>query len=347
MAEFDEKQLKAHIKSGGFLPVYLFHGDEAYLKKHYSDTLCEKAVGKDFFDFNFQSFDGKGLDLQEVFDAAVMMPLMSERRAVLVRDAKLEGMSEGDLSLLRAYLENPSESTVLIFLQTSTDFSVSKAKAAVSLINKQGAVCTLNKRKGNELIKPLISSASKQGCALSPEAANYLVSVVGDDFNVLINELSKVCHYASGGEITRAHIDEVAVKTDEAKIYDLTKFLLMKNFDKAYEILSVLLRQKTEPELILGTIVSTYVDMYRAKVSLACGKSSEELADAYGYGTRLSFRLRNGARDASRIDLDTLRRCLDELSSADRKLKSGRDNPNIILEQLMVRLFLVSNGEKI
>lgn len=346
MAEFDEKQLKAHIKSGDFLPVYLFCGDEAYLKKHYSDTLCEKAVGKDFIDFNFQVFDGKGLDMKDVFDAAIMLPLMSSRRCVLVRDAKLEGISEGDLSLLKAYLENPSESTVLIFLQTSSDFSTVKAKNAVGMINKQGAVCVLNKRKGNDLIRPLISSASKQGCILSPDAANYLVSVVGDDFNILINELSKVCHYASGSEITRSHIDEVAVKTDEAKIYDLTKFLLMKNFDKAYEVLSILLRQKTEPEFILGTIISTYVDMYRAKVSLTCGKGAEELSEAYGYGARLSFRLKNGARDASRVDLNTLRKCLDELSGADRRLKSGRDNPNVILEQLMVKLFLVSNGEK-
>lgn len=346
MAEFDEKQLKAHIKSGDFLPVYLFCGDEAYLKKHYSDTLCEKAVGKDFFDFNFQTFDGKGLDLRDVFDAAVMMPLMSDKRCVLVRDAKLEGISEDDLSLLKDYLENPSESTVLVFLQTASDFSTAKAKSVVGLINKQGAVCVLNKRKGNDLIKPLISSASKQGCTLTPGMASYLVSVAGDDFNVLINELSKVCHYASGGEITKEHIDEVVTKTDEAKVYDLTKFLLMKNFDKAYEVLSVLLKQKTEPEFILGTIIGTYVDMYRAKVSLICGKGAEELADTYGYGARLSFRLKNGARDASRIDIGTLRKCLDELSGADRRLKSGRDNPNVILEQLMVRLFLVSNGEK-
>lgn len=340
MAEFDEKQLKAHIKSGDFLPVYLFYGDEAYLKKHYSDMLCEKAVGKDFFDFNFQVFEGKSLDYKDVIDAAIMMPMMSERRAVLVRDAKLEGIGAQDLTLLKDYLENPSPSTVLVFLQTSSEFSLSKAKSVSELIKKQGALCVLNKRKGVELIKPLISSASKQGCVLTVDAANYLVSVVGDDFNVLINELSKVCHYAGGGEIKKEHIDEVAVKTDEAKIYDLTKFLLMKNFDKAYEVLSILLRQKTEPEYILGTIISAYVDMYRAKVSLACGKGAEELSAAYSYG-RAAFRLKNAARDASRLDLDTIRKCLEELSLADMKLKSSRDNPELILEQLMVKLFLI------
>lgn len=346
MAEFDEKQLKAHIKGGEFLPVYLFCGNEAYLKKLYCDQLCEKAVGKDFFDFNFQVFEGKNLDLQEVFDAAIMMPLMSDRRCVLVRDAKLESMNEGDFGLLKAYLENYSESTVLVFFQSSAEFSLSKAKKAADLIRKQGAVCVLDKRSGSELIKPLISSAAKQGCTLTTQAANYLVSVVGDDFNVLINELSKVCHFAAGGEISKEQIDEVAVKCDDAKIYDLTKFLLAKNFDKAYEVLSVLMRQKTEPEYILGAMVGSYVDMYRAKVSLACGKGAEELSEAYSYG-KTAFRLRNGARDASRIDLDTLRRCLEELSKADIRLKSGRDNPAVILEQLMVRLFLVSGGERI
>lgn len=346
MAEFNEKELKAHIRAGEFFPVYVFYGDEDYLKKSYADMLCHKAVEKEFFDFNFRSFDGKNLDFREVFDEAIMMPLMSERRCVFVRDAKLEGINESDFELFKDYSENPSESTVLVFLQTSADFSPVKAKKVLELVKKTGAVCVLNKRQGAELIKPLISSASKQGCVLSVQAANYLVSVVGDDYNTLINEVNKLCSFVGEGEITKEHIDELAVKCDDAKIYDLTKFLLQKNFDKAYGVLNVLMRQRVEPEYILGTIVSTYVDMYRVKVSLACGKTSEELAEAYAYGKN-TFRLRNAARDSSRIDIDVLRKCLEELAAADMKLKNGRDNASTVLEQLMVRLFLVSGGERV
>ncbi len=346
MPEFDEKELKAHIRTGDFLPVYVIYGNEDYLKKSYADRLCEKAVAKDFFDFNYQAFDGKNLDFRDVFDAAIMMPLMSERRCVFVRDAKLEGINDEDFSLFSDYMQNPSESTVLVFLQANGDFSPEKARRVLMLIKKHGAVCVLNKRQGNDLIKPLISSASKQSCVLSVQAANYLVSVVGDDYNTLINELNKICSFVGEGEITREHIDSLAVKCDAAKIYDLTKFLLQKNFDKAYAVLNVLFRQRVEPEYILGTIVGTYVDMYRAKVSLACGKSAEELSEAYGYGKNV-FRLRNGARDSSRMDINVLRSCLDELSQADKKLKSGRDNASTVLEQLMVRLFIISGGEKI
>lgn len=346
MAQFDEKSLKAHIKSGEFYPIYLICGNEDYLKKFYTDTIAAKNVEPAFESFNLQKFDGKGLDLADVFEQASIMPMMSDKRCIIVEDFKLEGAGEDTISQITAYIESASETSIVIFCQKNAEFSLAKAKKAADLISKHGAVCVLNKRTGNDLIKPLISSASKNNCILTTQMANYLVSVVGDDFNVLVNELHKVCGYAGGGEITRVHIDEVAVKTDEAKIYDLTKALIQKDFDKAYKVLHTLIKSKIQPEYILGTIVSAYVDMYRGKVSLSCGGRADELAADFDYGKR-AFALANGARDASKIDLPTLRRCLDVLSEADMKLKMSSDDNVIVLEQLMVKLFLVANGERV
>ena len=345
MPELNEKELKAHIKSEVPYGVYLICGDEDYLKKHYTDLLTSKIVSPDFESFNLDRFEGKSLDLRDVFDKAEMMPMMAERRCIVVENCKLEGMNEADLELLDSYCSNPADFSTIIFHQKNSDFSLAKAKKSVSCIQKAGAVCVLNKRQGADLIKPLISSAKKQNCILTNQMANYLVSVVGDDFNTLINELSKVCHYCGEGEITKKHIDDVAVKTDDAKIYLLTKALIAGDFDKAFEVLHILLRQKTEPEYILGTLVSTYVDMYRAKISVSCGERAEALSEPFKYG-KLEFRLSNGARDSSKMTVDTLRLCLEELSKADMKLKNGRDMPTIVLEQLMVKLFIIRSGEK-
>ena len=345
MANYGEKELKAHIKSGEFYPVYLICGDEDYLKKTYTDMIATKNVEPAFESFNLQKFDGKGLDLGDVFEQASIMPMMSDKRCLIVEDYKLEGANDKDISNITAYVESCPETSIVIFVQKNPEFSLAKAKKAADIIGKHGAVCILNKRTGNDLIKPLISSANKQGCILSTQMANYLVSQVGDDFNVLINELHKVCGYAAG-EITKAHIDAVAVKTDDVKIYYLTKALMSKDFDKAYKVLHTLLKQKVEAQYILGTIISTYVDMYRAKVSLFCGENADALASDFGY-RNTAFRLTNSARDASKLDLPTIRKCLEVLSEADMKLKKSYGDDVIILEQLMVRLFLVSNGEKI
>ena len=47
------------------------------------------------------------------------------------------------------------------------------------------------------------------------------------------------------------------------------------------------------------------------------------------------------------MSIEAVRKCLDELYSADRKLKFSRDSATVIFEQLMVRLFLIANGEKV
>ena len=346
MAEFDEKTLKAHIKSGDFLPLYLVYGDEDYLKKTYVDMIVSKNVEPSFESFNLEKYDGKGLDLDTVFQAATVMPMMSDKRCLIIEDFKLEGISEENFRMMESFFADLPETSIIIFHQKKADFSVAKAKNALTLFKKFGGVCVLNKRTGNDLIKPLISSASKQKCVLSPEMAKYLVSLAGDDFNMLINEINKVCNFVGEGEITKAHIDAVAIKTDDAKIYALTKALMNKNFDEAYKTLHSLFRQKTEPEYILGVIISSYVDMYRAKVSLSGGYKADALAADFAYRNR-AFALTNAGRDSSRTDMSVIRSCLEELNKADRQLKSGSTMPALILEQLMVKLFLITNGEKV
>ncbi len=346
MAEFDEKSLKAHIKGGEFLPLYLVYGDEDYLKKTYVDLIVSKNIEPSFESFNFEKFDGKGLDPDTVFQAAEVMPMMSDKRCLVVEDYKLEGISEENFRKMEGFFSDLPETSIIVFHQKKADFSAAKAKNAITLFKKYGGVCVLNKRTGNDLIKPLISSASKHKCVLSPEMARYLVSLAGDDFNMLINEVNKVCNFVGEGEITKAHIDAVAVKTDDAKIYALTKALMNKNFDEAYKTLHSLFRQKTEPEYILGVIISSYVDMYRAKVSLSGGQRADALAGDFGYRNR-AFALTNAGRDSSRIDLSVIRSCLEELCKADRQLKYGSSMPALVLEQLMVKLFLITNGEKV
>lgn len=346
MAVFNERELKQHIKSKTFFKVYLMIGDESYLKKVYTDLISQAVVDSSFESFNFEKFDGKGLDLLDVFERAMLMPMMSDKRCIIVDDFKLDSLKGDELKKFQDGIENLPESTVLIFKQDNVGFSKTTGKNVYNIIEKNGAVCELNKRSGRDLIKPLISSASKQGCILSDANAQYLVSCVGNDYNFLINELNKICNFLGSGEITRAVIDEIAVKTLDAKVYYLTKALTSNNYDKAYEVLDSLLRLKTEPEYILGAIIGTYVDMYRVKVCSVSSVSPSLLKESFNYKKR-EFVIDNAVRDSKNLDLTKLRKCLDVLSKADMKLKSGRDNSSLVIEQVMVQLLLIANGEKV
>ena len=345
MAVFDEKALRAHIKAQSFLPCYLFVGEEDYLKKLYLDKLVDAAADKAFASFNVERFDGKSVDLRDVFDLAATMPMMADRRVIVVDDMKLDPISGRDLQLLTDGLSSLPDTAIVLFLQTLNPVSKKTGKKVRDLFQKYGAVCELQKRSGQELYRPLIASASKQGCVLSPAMAQYFVSCVGDDFHMLIQELQKVCAYAQG-EITKAHIDAVATKTLDAKVYGLARFLLQQDFDKAYGVLDTLLQMRVEPYYILGALNGAYIDLYRAKVAVSCGGSVQSLIGAYGYKGR-EFAIQNAARDAAKLTLPQIRRALDTLKEADRKLKSTGESGALVLEQLIVRLLLIANGEHV
>lgn len=346
MAVFDEKQLKQHIRAKSFFCVYLIFGDESYLKQFYINTIVSRIIDPAFESFNFERFSGKNLDLRDVYDRAMLMPMMSDRRCIVVDDFKLDSLNDKEVKAMDEVFSSLPESTVLIFKQDTVPFSKKSGKKVMAVFEKYGAVCELNKRRGIDLYRPMISSASKQNCTLDNNTAQYLVSCVGDDFNVIINELSKVCSYVGEGVITKADIDAVAVKTVDSKVYQLTKALIANNFDKAYEVLYSLVKQKTESEYILGAIIGTYVDMYRVKVAAAGGASPSVLKEHFNYRGR-EFTIDNAVRDSSKMDIKVLRQCLDVLADADRKMKTGRDSGTLVLEQLMVRLLLIANGEKI
>jgi DNA polymerase-3 subunit delta len=125
MANYGEKELKAHIKSKEFYPVYLICGDEDYLKKTYTDMIASKNVEPAFESFNLQKFEGKGLDLADVFEQASIMPMMSDKRCILIEDYKLESITDKDLSLIEEYFENPCDTSVIIFLQKKAGATIS------------------------------------------------------------------------------------------------------------------------------------------------------------------------------------------------------------------------------
>ena len=343
MAYFDEKQLKQHMKAGALLPVYLLIGDESYLKSHYETLLADAAVDPAFASMNIDRFDGKNLDLQDVFDRAATLPMLGEKRCVIVEDCKLDPMNEKAFAAFSASLRALPDTTVLIFRQEQNKISKKTGKKLLSLFEECGAVCELEKRKGQSLYQPLIAAAKKRGCVLSQQNAEYLVSCVGNDFNVLIQELSKVCSYANG-EITRAHIDTMAVKTLDARVYDLTRALFRHRFSEAHDVLRTLLALKTEPNYIFGAIVGTFVDLYRVKVALSCTGKTAALTEIFNYKGR-EFSLNYTARDAASLSLEQIRACLRALQKADSKLKTSAQSGELILEELMVRLLLIMNGE--
>lgn len=344
MAAIGEEALKVQIREKSFSNLYLFYGEESYLKQQYVNRIIEKTTDEAFRAFNLHNLDGKNATLDEIAECSFAVPMMGDYVVTVVHDMELNKLDSSSHSKLSELISDIPVSTVLIFWQdtVSVEPKDKKWSEIIKSFEKYGSAVSLMKKTGGDLVKILTAGAKKRECVLSSDNARYLMSVVGDDMNVLLNELEKLCFFVDKREITKKDIDTVAVKSVEANIFSLTKFLLAGNFDKAYEVLDTLFFLKTEPPLIMGTLIGAYVDMYRAKVAVTNGESSTASAKAFNYRGK-EFRLTNAARDAGKLSIIQLRNALEILADADEKLKTNYEESKtrLIIEEAMVRLALI------
>ena len=109
-------KLKEDIKSGTPANVYIFFGEETYLREHYTEQLRTLLVPDGFEEFNFHRLQGKGLTMQELAETEEAMPMMAQNTLVTVTDLDIFKMEEGQRTALIEILSDFPEYCTLVFI---------------------------------------------------------------------------------------------------------------------------------------------------------------------------------------------------------------------------------------
>ncbi|MBQ2692675.1 MAG: DNA polymerase III subunit delta [Clostridia bacterium] len=339
--KLNEKTLWKNIKSQEYLPVYLLKGSEPYLKLNYANLLAGSVVPAGLEVFNYHKLDGETVTMNELVECVEALPAMCERTCVLVHDLDFEKLSDPDREALVDLLSDAPDTCTLIFWQDTVGFpqKTKKMKELLALIDEAGAVVDLDARSRQDLVKFVVTECGKSDRVISAYTAEYLIDNVGEDMSNLVTEIEKLCNFAER-EITQADIDSVCIRSLEATAFQMIDALLDNQFDRVFRSLGILFDMKTEPMMILGALVSTYSDMYRAKVVAHEGGQQRDLKKLFPQAYKSDFKLRNAFRRAGRFSMPALRKSLELLAEADTKLKSTSEDHRTVFEKLMIELAL-------
>ena len=349
MPILSEDNLRNHLRSGVIAPVYILFGDDGFLKKQYVDKLSRTAAQPDDV-FNYFRFDGD-CDLQPVYDALTQMPIMADKKCVLLCDYDFEHCEKDNFDRLTELASSGEDTALFLLWFESVEFDVKKSarfKKLVSAAEKCGGYAVrLDHRKSGDLVKTITDGAKKRGCTMDGNTARYLIETVGEDLYTLQNELDKLCAFLPNGTLRKEDVDYICIKTPEARIYQLANFITAQNAERAFEALDELFFYRYEPLTVLSVISSYYVDLYRVYAAKKAGQPIGEVARIFGYKGK-EFVLDNAARTLSKFNFQKLSLSFEALTKADRKCKSFGADARVILEQLIVRLiYIVAKGEKI
>jgi DNA polymerase-3 subunit delta len=138
-----------------------------------------------------------------------------EARLVIVDG--VETWKSADVKEIESYLGAPAPTTVLALVGEGVKRDSALAKA----VGKAGDLLVYDVTK-KQLPEWVGEQFARLGAPVERDACRALVEAVGDDVGDLASEIQKLATWANGEQITRAHVEELAVGRAETPIFAVT-----------------------------------------------------------------------------------------------------------------------------
>lgn len=343
MPTIPESQLKADIKKNNLSSVYFMYGEEQFLCEHYAELIAQKGIDKSFADFNLFRLNGNENTVDDAVAAIEQLPVMAEKKCVMLKDYNFCSMADADYKKLCNALKYSGEYciTVILFESLSVNPKEKPAwKKYITFFEKNYCVCCFKHYSRQEILSQIRAMAAKRKLTVDADALPLLADYTDNDLRRLINELDKLAAYCDES-ISADDVRTLVSSTIDADAFRFAEAIIYGNGEKAYGLLSDLYTLKYEPILILGALIGKYVDIYRVKVFQSSGKRASDVARFYDYKRR-EFVLDKASAVCSRISLEQLKKSLKALSDADKSLKSFSADDRTVMEKLIAELLVIS-----
>jgi DNA polymerase-3 subunit delta len=332
------------LKKSKPAPVYYVWGEETYMLDEAVDAIIEHAAPDGINDFNYDAFQGKNCSGDAIVSACEMLPMMVERRLVVVRDAQELPMSE--LEKLGSYLDNPASTTCLVVHARTAQKKLDGRKSVVKKLKKAGVSCEFESLYENEVGEILQKQAAKRSLRLTPASTAYLIEAVGTDLASLDKALDKLDLYVgqpddasgdhtSGNKPRRVDeevLKEVVADTKVRSVFDLTDALGDRKFEEALKILANMLLNGEPPLRILAMIARHFRIVAKLHDPTVRNENKYDKARAVGV---VPFFLKDYQRHANKFPPSEIEAVRGRLLEVDRALKSSGLDDRTVMEQLL------------
>lgn len=288
-------KLKQQLKNGSAGNLYLFFGEEGFVKDMYLEQMKKLIPDDGFWDFNHIFLDGKDADFDKIDDALNSFPMMAEKKLVIIKNSGIFKTASDEVKeFWQSHLSTLADYVLLIFDEQEVD----KRSVLYKALAKYGLCVEFKFMKDYEVVAWVSREVQKAGKKISKDTAEYLVSMCDSGVANVKNELDKLLDYC-GDEIYKSDIDKVVSKPLSIVIFKVTDALIAKNSDLA---MSVILRMKENKESafnILYLLSSAFDKMLHCKLLLSEGASYDVISSRLKLAPFITRKYIDGAKSFS------------------------------------------------
>jgi DNA polymerase III subunit delta len=239
------------LPKGDLAPAYYLHGPEDLLKDEALRALLDRVLDPALRDFNLDQRGAGQLDADALFALCTTLPMMGERRVVVLREIEALKRKAKVRAALLDYLARPAPDTILMLIQGANEENEDKeiARAAVTV--------ACDPLPEERVLKWLERRAKGLGLTLPEDAARHLVRAVGGELASLAAELDKLAALPPGEPLTVERVgDLVGVRHGET-VFDWRDAVMEDRAGPAVRLIGPLLDQPGNSGVKLAAVLGT------------------------------------------------------------------------------------------
>lgn len=291
--------------------MYLFTGENAYQllreKLRWIGQFTEKHGPE-----NISRLDGASVNLRDLLDEACVAPFLATKRLVIVNG--IPKLAREDVAELAARIH---PSCIVAFFDPKPDRRTSGVKELLRVAR----VTECKPLESKALLAWLRTAAAEGGKELTAPAAQRMIECVGEDQQLLSEELQKLLLVPGDAPLGIADVDRLVVPAGDQVVWELLRLLCANDLPAALRYERDLLASGESPFSVWNVLLWMLKNLVHVAVwsdgrRVGPGDVARELKIAPSTAkSLLDF--------AQHIPMVALRDFLHETVTADRELKTG------------------------
>ncbi|MEQ8168123.1 MAG: DNA polymerase III subunit delta [Candidatus Eremiobacterota bacterium] len=329
--------------------VVLLYGDQDILMDELLELIVDETVENSFRDFDYillkaDSLKGekeegeKALTVSDIIEHLEAFPFGGGKKVVAVRN--IEKLDMNQKNTLAGYVLTIAPASLLVLMATGKAkagvSSLLGAKLEKSLKSRTVINCTL---KSADMVKWVLQkTAMLTGKTIGQEDSAYLLKRTGTDLRHITKELEKLsCFVEPNFRINKEAIDMCCHQEAQSGVFDLTDAVGMGQTMRALSIFSELMKQQEEPLKLLAllnnhfNLIKQVRELKEKRISPAGITSILQKMGEHPYRVQKAMAIKY-------FSLSGLRKAHRWLLEADISIKTGRQDPEHVMELLIILL---------
>jgi len=209
MSRHAHDDLLRALGRGEVAPVYYLFGAEDILKEEASRAIAERALEPHERDFNLDQRSAQDLDPEELHSLVNTLPMMANRRVVILRDIEACRKKPTQRAVLDKYLANPSPDTVLVLVEAAPAEEKQREWEPDEMMVARAFAVDFEPLPPDRVVRWLGHHARRLGITLGEGAAEHLAAATGYNLASLRAEMEKLGSFVDQGTISRELVGEL------------------------------------------------------------------------------------------------------------------------------------------